>query len=316
VPTATADWELWSTTARLVVTQPELLERARVIAESVLEAVEAASSRFRADSEVVTVESRLPDGVEVSPMLALLVERAIAAAVLTDGDVDPTLGRALGALGYDRDIRLVHDSDSDSDVIVRAIASPKPGWRELSLTNRELRLPAGMTLDLGATAKAVAADLVAEAVHRETGSGVLVSLGGDIATAGTGPEGGWMVLVQDLDTDPATTVRLSDGRALATSSTQRRRWTRGGESMHHIVDPRTGLPADAVWRSVSVCATSCLVANALSTASIVRGESAAHWLATLGVPARLVHRDGRILTLGGWPTEAPARSGRELSLVV
>lgn len=328
--TASDDWELWSTTARLVVTAPAALPRARAIADGVLAAVEDASSRFRPDSELSSIESQLPTGVEVSPLLALLVAQALAAAELTDGDVDPTLGRAIAALGYDRDIRLVYGTETVADLgsasrsakgadgsldprsangadsILRAVSAPRPGWRRLSLRSRVLTLPEGMILDLGATAKAVAADLIADAVYRETGSGVLISLGGDIATAGQGPSEGWMVLVQDLDTDPATTVRLSDGRALATSSTQRRRWSRGGESLHHVLNPRTGLPADPVWRSVSVCATSCLIANAITTASIVRGESATQWLATLGVAARLLHRDGRVLTLGGWPADQSA----------
>jgi thiamine biosynthesis lipoprotein len=291
------------------------LESARAIADRILADVEGAGSRFRSDSELVTIQSHLSDGVEVSPTLALLVRHALAAAELTDGDVDPTLGRALDALGYDRDIRLVHASDGDSDAIVRAIASPRPGWRRVSLKDRTLRVPAGMALDLGATAKAVAADLVADAVHRETGSGVLISLGGDIATAGRGPVEGWTVLVQDLDTDPAAIVRLDDGRALATSSTQRRTWRRGERDLHHILDPRTGEPADLVWRSVSVCATSCVVANALTTASIVRGEAAVPWLAQLGLPARLVRGDGRVVTLGGWPAESGVEREREQALV-
>ncbi len=296
--TAAREWSVWSTSARVVVTVPEQLERACEIATGILSEVDRACSRFRDDSEIRRNVSAFASGVEVSPLLALLVERALTAAALTDGDVDPTLGVALDAVGYDRDIRLIEDSDS----IIRAQIAPKPGWRSVRLDGERLTLGAGLEFDLGATAKATAADLIADAVFTELGIGILVSLGGDIATAGPEPAGGWMVLVQDLDEDPATTIRLTAGFALATSSTQGRTWRRAGERMHHILDPRTGLPADAVWRTVSVAASNCLVANALATASIVRGVSAPRWLAGLGVDARLVGRDGTIRTIGGWPT--------------
>ena len=307
MPTATADWQLWSTTARIIVTRAAELGEARAIAESILAAVDAACSRFNPDSELARIAPALDRGAEVSPLLAMLVSRALQAAELTDGDVDPTLGRALDAVGYDRDIRLVEDSDS----ILHAIAAPRPGWRSARLEGSRLRLPAGLSFDLGATAKAVAADLVAEAVFRQTGSGVLVSLGGDIATAGPGPVGGWTVLVQDLDSDPAAVVRLVDGSALATSSTRHRRWRRGDREVHHVLDPRTGLPALAVWRTVSVCAPSCLLANAMTTASIVRGATAPAWLASRGVAARLVGEDDRVLAIGGWPAGAEAPRGME-----
>jgi thiamine biosynthesis lipoprotein len=309
MPTAAREWSVWSTTARLVVTVPEALERAHEIAAGILDEVDRACSRFRDDSEIRLHASEFAGGVDVSPVLALLVERALKAAVLTDGDVDPTLGVALAAVGYDRDIRLIEDSDS----IIRAHIAPTPGWRSVLLEGARLSLGAGLEFDLGATAKATAADLVADTVLAELGVGVLVSLGGDIATAGPEPEGGWMVLVQDLDDDPATTIRLTAGFALATSSTQKRTWRRGNAAVHHILDPRTGLPADPVWRTVSVAASSCLVANALTTASIVRGASAPRWLAGLGVDARLVGRDGTISTVGGWPT-ADSRGERTLEV--
>src|SRR5439155_211390 len=118
------------------------------------------------------------------------------------------------------------------------------------------------------------------------GVGVLVALGGDIATAGPAPDQGWQILVQDRPGDPSCTVRLPAGAALATSSTAGRTWGRRGELLHHIVDPRTGRPAPTVWRTVSVAAGSCLRANTLSTAAIVRGRGAYDLLR--GTPSRLV----------------------------
>ena len=158
-------------------------------------------------------------------------------------------------------------------------------------------------LDLGATAKAIAADRCAARVHRATGTGVLINLGGDIATAGTAPIGGWQVLVHDAADDPAGAVALQSGFALATSSTIHRRWRCGAEMVHHILDPRTGWSADPVWRTVSVAAATCLAANTVSTAAIVRGWRALDWIRALGIPARLVDSDRVVHTVGRWPRD-------------
>ena len=105
----------------------------------------------------------------------------------------------------------------------------------------------------------------------------------------------------DSPEGPHCTVSISAG-ALATSSTSARRWVRGGIPMHHIVDPRVGLPVESPWRTVSVAAMNCVDANTASTAAIVRGEPALAWLNNLGLPARLVRTDGRVETVAGWPS--------------
>ncbi|MFC4786982.1 FAD:protein FMN transferase [Nocardioides sp. MAHUQ-72] len=295
---AARDWDLWSTRARLVVTEPAAMEQALLLVDDLLAEVERAASRFRPDSEVSTLRPG-PDGtVLVSPVLADLLAEALDAARRTDGAVDPTIGATLSALGYDRDIRLV-----ESGTGLVALVRPVPGWRTLRLAGRRLGLPDGIELDLGATAKAVAADRAAALVAERLGVGVLVSLGGDIATAGPAPAGGWQVRVQDTDTDPAAQVSLPAGSALATSSTVRRTWRRGSETLHHIVDPRTGRPADPVWRSVSVAAATCSIANAAATATVVKGPAGLGWLGAQGLPARLVDRTGAIHLCNGWPGE-------------
>jgi thiamine biosynthesis lipoprotein len=169
-----------------------------------------------------------------------------------------------------------------------------------------LRLPGGVRLDLGATAKGLGADRAvraAMAAGRQAG-GVLVSLGGDIAVAGTPPRDGWPVTVADgpapAGSPHAQLVRLPRG-AVATSSVTCRRWRRAGRLLHHIVDPRTGLPAAGPWQTVTAAAATCADANAATTAAIVAGQQAERWLATAGLPARLVGRDGEVRCLGGWP---------------
>jgi thiamine biosynthesis lipoprotein len=98
------------------------------------------------------------------------------------------------------------------------------------------------------------------------------------------------------------TVLVQSG-GLATSSTTVRRWARGGQELHHVLDPRTGRPAEEVWRTVSVAAASCVDANIASTAAIIRGERAPAWLESLGLPARLVLPEGSVVRVGGWPAE-------------
>jgi thiamine biosynthesis lipoprotein len=93
------------------------------------------------------------------------------------------------------------------------------------------------------------------------------------------------------------------GGGLATSSTAVRRWRRGGTAYHHVLDPRTGLPAEPVWRTVTVTAATCVDANTASTAAIVRGRPALGWLARLGLPSRLVGADGAVRRVAGWPAD-------------
>jgi thiamine biosynthesis lipoprotein len=183
---------------------------------------------------------------------------------------------------------------------------PVPGWRKVQLDRERLRvrLDGGAQLDLGATAKAWAADRCAEQAAGKLDCGVLVSLGGDIAVAGQPPADGWRVRVTDdhaAQPDVAgQTVTIRSG-GLATSSTTVRTWTAGGTTVHHIINPATGQPVRSCWRTVSVAAGSCVDANTASTAAIIRGAAALPWLHETGLPARLVRTDGSVETIAGWP---------------
>jgi thiamine biosynthesis lipoprotein len=310
----TAQWPVWDTVARIVVTDPAAVPAARDIVEAELAEVDAACSRFRPDSELRRA-CTAPGPVTVSARLAELVGAALAAARDTDGDVDPTVGAAICALGYDADLAGLFDKvPPAAGATVRTASAggatlrmvPAADWRQVRLRGRELTVPAGVLLDLGATAKALAADRCAALVSTRLGLGVLVSLGGDIATAGPAPAGGWQVRVSDGAGEPCAAVALPGGAALATSSTQSRRWRHAGELMHHVLDPRTGRPAAPVWRTASVAAFTCVRANTLSTAALVRGDRAVTFLRRLGAPARLVAAGGTVTTLGAWPAEPPA----------
>lgn len=284
--------------------RPETLIAATRLAEQFLAEVAAACNRFDESSELSRLagDARLAEGVEVTPLLAELVAVALGVAAETDGSVDPTLGADLASWGYDRDFASLPAAGEAAEGGLPVSVSPRePGWRRVRLEGRALFVPAGIRLDLGASAKAFAADRIAQRVADELGTGVLISLGGDIATAGPARAGGWEITVQDLEADPAQQVFLPSGMGIATSSTQKRRWQHCGRPVQHILDPAFGTPVVPAWRSATAAATSCLRANALSTAAIVRGGSAVAWLAARGADARLVDLLGRVVRIGGWP---------------
>jgi thiamine biosynthesis lipoprotein ApbE len=305
--TAAAEWTAIGVLVRVVVTDREALGPARRHLQHDLAALDLACSRFRPDSEIRVLDGTDGRPTPVSELLAAALAAAMTAAAETDGDVDPTVGEALSAVGYDQDFASVA-SDGPR---IRVRPAPAPGWRLVELDEgcRTVSVPAGVRLDLGATAKAWAADRAASDIAADLGCGVLVALGGDLACAGRAPQGGWQVRVQDVTgpvegvpDGPASQVGLHGG-GLATSSTRARRWVRGGQVLHHIIDPRNGLPARSPWRTVSVAADSCLAANTASTAAVVRGARAVPWLESRGATARLVDSEGRVRLIGGWPAD-------------
>ncbi|WP_213450581.1 FAD:protein FMN transferase [Rhizomonospora bruguierae] len=300
VAPARAAFPALGSTAVVLVTEPAALPVAERMLRADLAAVDAAYSRFRPDSELMRLARHAGRSARISPLLAGALAAALRAAEATDGLVDPTVGRAVARLGYDRDFAAVRDDPRPVPL------APAPGWWRILLDEAagEVLIPRGVLVDLGATGKAYAADLAAGRIAAALGCGVLVSLGGDLATAGPGPPGGWLVGVSDdhrsgAPGDPTVTVPAG---GLATSGVTNRSWRRGGRTVHHIVDPRTGDTAPAAWRTVSVAAGTCVDANAAATAAMVRGEPAATWLAGLGLPARLVRPDGRVVTAAGWPS--------------
>ena len=305
------EWSALGTSVVLRVTEPITAPAARLLVEQELAEIDLACSRFRTDSELSRVNAAAGRFVRVSELFAEAVDVALRAARLTDGDVDPALGEALVFAGYDRDWELIERSGytCERPPGVRSIrAHLRRGWRAIELDRDRglIRIPLGVQLDLGATAKAWAADRCASAVHEATAGGVLVALGGDIATAGTAPPAGWRVHVTDdhraSPHAPGQAISIRGG-GLATSSTTVRRWKQAGTTMHHIIDPRTGLPVQGALRTVSTAAANCADANIASTAALVRGADASAWLERLGLPARLVSTDGHVRHIAGWPAE-------------
>lgn len=298
------------TTALVCVTDSRATTAAAAQLRADLTALDVACSRFRVDSEIRALERTAGTPVAVGAVLGRVLDAALRAAELTDGAVDPTIGHAMAAAGYDRDFAQL-PSDAPA-----ARPHPVAGWWRIHWdpARQEVLLPRGIRLDVGATAKALAADEAAARIAARIGCGALVALGGDVAVAGPPPAGGWRIAVADDHADPTTSsatatpvVTIAAG-GVATSGTTRRRWRRGGEPMHHILDPRTGVPVRGSWRTVTVAAASCLDANTASTAAIVRGTAAPAWLRERDLPARLVAADGAVVTVAGWPARTEVRA--------
>jgi thiamine biosynthesis lipoprotein len=298
-----ADGRALGGSMRIVVTRPARLGVAKAAANQVVAEIDAAASRFRDDSELSRLNNATGREVAVGPLLAKAIAAALRGASLTGGAVDPTVGSAVRMAGYEGDFAGI-PADGPS---MRLVAHRVPGWQAIrfSAALRTVFIPEGVEIDLGATAKALASDLAAEAASQAMGgAGALVSLGGDIAVAGEPPAGGWSVQVSEDSAAPIRegeeTVSISSG-GLATSSTTVRRWTRGGVILHHIIDPATGLPAESRWRTATVAAATCVDANIASTAAIVKSVGAVAWLESIHLAARLVERDGTIRRVAGWP---------------
>jgi thiamine biosynthesis lipoprotein len=245
--------------------------------------------------------------VPVSRLLFDVLDVACRVASETAGIVDPTIGSALIELGYDRDF----DELGDDDHPGRFDPRPAPGWWRIVLDpdDRTVAVPIGVHVDLGATAKAFAADRAAARLADRLGCGVLVNLGGDVAVGGAAPRDGWPIGIAagaDVPADRADQVVTVTAGGVATSGTTARTWLRNGRRVHHIVDPWTGRAAPSVWSLVSVAAPSCVEANAWSTAAVVWGEDAVGNLSASDVPARLVDAGGHVVRCGGWPPDDDA----------
>lgn len=291
----------------LVTADPRRLVAARRPFVAGLRAVDLACSRFRADSELVALNAAGGSPFKVSELLWWALTAAVETARMTAGLVDPTVGRTLRLAGYDVSLdRLRRRQGAER----RPLFEPAGGYAEIELdpVERTARLPSGIELDLGASAKALAADWIARAASAVAG-GVLVAVGGDIAVAGPSPGCGWPVRLSDDHADRLDSrgpvVAVHEG-GLASSSTSVRKWRSADGELHHVFDPRTGRPAASPWRMVSVAAASCLEANAAATAAIVVGAEAPTWLADRGLPARLVRSDGRVRYVAGWPGDEVA----------
>ncbi|HEY3672066.1 MAG TPA: FAD:protein FMN transferase [Acidimicrobiia bacterium] len=267
-----------------------------------LERLEARWSRFRPSSELCRLNDAAGAPVIVSLSTFSLIARAIDAWRDTGGRYDPTVLAALEAAGYDRDFDAVARARDDTPGSHPDV--PGCGDVELDSLVSAVRLPAGVALDLGGIGKGAAADEVsAELLDAGVAgvTGVLVNLGGDLRARGDAPRPhGWVVDVDDpLATGRTGLLALAEG-AIATSTKLRRTWTRGDRTLHHLIDPRTGEPAESGLASVTVVAGEAWRAEVLAKAAFVAGvDDGPALVEAAGATGLLVTDDGDVLELDG-----------------
>jgi thiamine biosynthesis lipoprotein len=233
-------------------------------------------SRFVGASELNRVNAAAGRAVAVSPLFARALAAALDGAAATGGLVDPTLGAALEAAGYDRDFAELSDDPAPAGPAAPGV------WRAVRADGRLVRTPPGLRLDLNGVVKALAVD-EAVALLRAPG---WIAAGGDLATRSP--------LTVELPRGGA--VSLVAG-GLATSGTVKRAWRRGGERQHHLIDPATGRPARVAWEQVTVCGATCLAADVAAKAAFLAGPG---WLDERGLPGRFVAVDGAIHETRAW----------------
>ncbi len=263
-----------------------------------IETVEAHLSRFRPESELSRLNARSGETVTVGPLLWDVLVYALEAARRTDGLYDPTILDALEKAGYDRPFAAMAAHRSVGLPSSALVSAHRPvAWQGIRLDpkRRQVQLPAGVRLDLGGVAKGWVADRAA--AQLAVLGPCLVDAGGDIAVHGAPPgQSGWLIGVADPhhpDRDLAL-ITVADG-GVATSGTDYRRWYRNGLLYHHIIDPRTGRPAQTDLVSVTVIAAEAAQADVEALVVLLLGAEQGRrylqrrpWLEAL-----LISEDGR-----------------------
>jgi thiamine biosynthesis lipoprotein len=264
-------WAAWGTTVGVDVTNPDRASAARRLVIRCIEDAERAADLGNRRAEVYRLVRSAGRPVRVRPLLAGLVAVAIGAAERSGGAVDPTVGAAT--------LPLLRPRWASGDPLPVCGALPgyrarsAPGWRSVEWTEQSISLPAGACLDLTATAKAWTAQRAANLVAERCGTGALVEIGGDVATAGPAPIGGWTVVPEHAG---ATVVQLDAGTAVASCRAV------------GIIDPLTGRPVRSPWTSVAVAGPDVVAAKVAAVTALVHGDQASAYLDQLGVHAVLV----------------------------
>ena len=302
------DFRAMSTTVAMTgVGVPEKsMEQAVDNARRLAEEWEQRFSRFRPDSVLCRLNAAGGQAIPADDTFRSMLEGVVQAVGRTGGRFDPSILPVLEALGYDRSIDEVRAGPAD--MIPPPVATHGSGldrWASVRIDHEAgvAALPAGMRIDLGGIAKGAFVDLLAAEFAQWPGGSI--DAGGDAMVWGEAPDGqAWHIGVEDphapdADADALMVEVPSGSRAgIATSGTHRRRWRSGGHEVHHLIDPRTGLPAKSELLSVTALAATVTAAEVAAKAILLAattppvtdlfGASAAVLIATDG-HAELLH---------------------------
>lgn len=278
-----------------VLAVPALPEGALDRVQALFQEVEAALSRFLPESELSRLNASAGRPFLPSPLLRTVLSGAIEAAVASRGIFDPTVLEALEASGYRQPFESMNGASPARP------AQTRGDYRSVQFNDDgSIVLKDGVRVDLGGYAKGWTVDAAAEMMAGC--ESWLVNAGGDLRAAGTGPEGkGWLVGVED-PLDPGWDVgvlRVTDA-AIATSSTHRRRWQTQNGPAHHIIDPRTGRPAETDLAAATVMAPAAAQAEvAAKTALLLGRQRGRRYVDSMaGYGAVLTSGDGEVTWTG------------------
>lgn len=300
MPLTAAKFEIWGLTGSITTESQEHFEFANERLWFWIGEIDRACNRFNNDSEIQRLNTSSGKEREVSATFEVALDAAIRSSEMTDGLCDPTVLTALLQLGYNRDF----DELGDELVTSELTPVPSPGISAIKFDKEGHKVSLNnCIIDFGASAKALTADLVANDLMKF--GGVAVEIGGDVALRGIDPRNPWTIGISDSLSVDATVpmVAMSSG-AIATSSLRARSWKVNGETVNHIIDPRTGSYARGPYSTASVSAPDCVTANAFATAALLWGEDAGYHIAQSGWSARLVRNNGDVEFIGGWPEES------------
>jgi thiamine biosynthesis lipoprotein len=275
-------------------------ERGAQIVRSLFSEWEQTLSRFLPDSELSRLNQQAGTPVAVSDLLYTVLATALTAAQATEGVYDPAM--------LDQLVRAGYDSTFDELPAIRfdPIIPGEPGGRwhgiKVDPIYRRVTLPVGIKLDFGGIAKGMAVDTALEVLHQNGITSALVNAGGDLAVLGLLPDDGqWPVAVPGQE--QTWTIPLHHG-AMATSGIARRHWWQGNKLRHHLLDPRTGLPAESDLWSVTVIADRCEQAEvAAKVAFILGSQKGAEFLRRHRIAGLLIHDDGTWDGVEPWPVQ-------------
>lgn len=296
-------------TTIVLVTREEVTAAAYRVARDLFAEWEQTLSRFRAESELSRLNMAAGFRRAVSPLLLKTLVAALDAARATRGVYDPTVQQRMVEIGYDRSFDELAPQLPPS-VYVQPAATG--GWRQIEVdeSRHMVRLPAGVGLDFGGIGKGLAVDAALDALEQRGLTPALLNAGGDLAARGL-PTGAanWAITVPGKD--EAWVIGLEHG-AIATSGVGRRRWMQGERARHHLIDPRTGEPADSGMWSVTAMAANCARAEvAAKTALILGPREGARFIEEIHLGALMIPENGEWRVAGTWPRDGmrPAIEG-------
>ncbi|WP_083516721.1 FAD:protein FMN transferase [Alicyclobacillus shizuokensis] len=306
----TRTFSAMGTTAEIAIAPPSIevesietdLETVLDTTESIIREHEGRLSRFRSDSDVARVNARLGTWVPVHPATARVAALAVEGFEATAGLFNPCLGTWLESLGYAVSFDML-PSPSEDPVPTLPPASGAACPLEVRESERRVRVAPGYKLDLGGLAKGWIVEQAALYLRSHGVHDFIVSAGGDMVCSGRHGERPWQVGIADPQEPARTLLTLDvDNLSLATSGTYRRRWQRAGATLHHLIDPRTGRPAETDVVSCSVLHPRLAAAEVLAKAALLLGSTdGMPWLRRHAPDGWvIVTKHGRVIHAWNW----------------